>query len=262
MLPRQRTVEGHPAVRQLGFGAVRLQRGCLPLSQRLNVRGLNEHGVVGAADGLFVEAASARGDLRLGLGQEAAGEGRVGVEALDVLVSTLGCWVPLKARGGCLQTYDTQLPQQRQQLFFLLARNCRVVALVHRWQRIALTLADIVDFMHILCKEVRKAEAPEPALLVDLIYAGQCFLQGNHVRSMDVVDVNLLHDQKLLTPVSKALHALCSHGAWNDATRSFGVNLEAFAAVGLAEDLFACAVDVGGVDFADASFFQGIVDFE
>lgn len=62
--------------------------------------------------------------------------------------------------------------------------------------------------------------------------------------------------------MSEALHALRSHGARNKATGGFSVDDEAFAAASLAEDLFTGAVDVGGVDFADVSIVQSVVDFE
>lgn len=79
---------------------------------------------------------------------------------------------------------------------------------------------------------------------------------------MNVVHIHLLHGQELLAPSRKALDTLRSHGAWDETARGFGVDLEAFAAAGLAEDLFACAVDVRGVDLADAGSLQSIVDFE
>jgi hypothetical protein len=161
-----------------------------------------------------------------------------------------------------VQTYDVQLPQQRQQLFFLLSRDCRVVALIHRRKRVAFTFADVVDLLHVLCEEVRESKALEPAFLVDFVDTSQRLLDGNHVWSMDVVNINLLNIKEVLARVRKALHALRSHGARDKTAGCFGVDLEAFAAAGLAEDLFARAVDVCRVDFADAGFFQNIVNLE
>ena len=160
-------------------------------------------------------------------------------------------------------TYDSQLPQQRQQLLLLLARNRRIVALIHRRQNVTLTLADIVNLLHILREEVRQPEPPKPALLIDLINASQRLLDGNHIiRRVQVVNIHLLDIKECLTPVRKTLHALRSHRPGHEAAGGFGVDVEARAAASLAEDFFAGAVDMRRVDFADVGFFESVVDFE
>lgn len=93
------TVVLHPAIRNVRFRRAFLFGYCGPFLESFDKARLVEALVVSVAVRTgWVEAAFAGGDVGGGFGEEAAGEGRVGVEALDVLVSTLGCWVPLKAR--------------------------------------------------------------------------------------------------------------------------------------------------------------------
>lgn len=62
--------------------------------------------------------------------------------------------------------------------------------------------------------------------------------------------------------MGETLHALSSHRPGHEAARGFGVDVEARAATGLAEDFFAGAVDMRRVDFADVGVFESVVDFE
>lgn len=93
ILSLERTIILHPAVRKIRPRRAFLLRDCSPFFEGFKEAGLVEALVVGfAVRGGWIEAAFARGDIGGGFGEEAAGERRVGVEALvDELVYMLGC---------------------------------------------------------------------------------------------------------------------------------------------------------------------------
>lgn len=89
------TVILHPAIRKVRFRRALLFRHRSPLLESLEEARFVEALVVSIAiRGGWVEATFTGGDVGGGLGEEATGEGRVGVEALDLCVSMLlGRWI-------------------------------------------------------------------------------------------------------------------------------------------------------------------------
>lgn len=91
MLRLERTVILDPPVRKIRFRRTFLLRHGSPFVERFEEAGLVEALVVSfAVRGAGGEAALSGGDVGDGLGEEAAGEGGVSVEALGIWVSILG----------------------------------------------------------------------------------------------------------------------------------------------------------------------------
>jgi hypothetical protein len=87
----ERTVVLYPPVRKIRFRRVLTLRHGSPLLERFEEAGLVKALVVSfAVRGARSEAAFTGGDVGDGFGEEATGEGGVGVEALDACVSVLG----------------------------------------------------------------------------------------------------------------------------------------------------------------------------
>ena len=80
LIPRNRTMMRHPAIRQLCLLHALVRRNLVPLAQRRAQCRAVVQFRIHAADGGFVEAALAGVQVGWGFGQEAAGDGRVGVE--------------------------------------------------------------------------------------------------------------------------------------------------------------------------------------
>lgn len=90
ILSLERTIVLHPTIREIGFRRAFLLRYGRPLLESFEETGLVEALVVSVAVRTgWVEATFAGDDISGGFGQEAAGEGRVGVEALGGRVSML-----------------------------------------------------------------------------------------------------------------------------------------------------------------------------
>ena len=166
-LAPQRRVVRHPPVRQVRPRTPGLRRHRLPLAQRLEVGRLRVHVAVHAAEHV-AEAAGAVGDLLARLDQEAARDGRVGVEG------------------------DAEPAQGRQEEGLGLARHRRVVALVDGRQDVAVGLAVRVHGLDVRRLVVGQAEAREGALFVDLVDAGEGLGKGHaRVGRVHVEDVDL-----------------------------------------------------------------------
>ncbi len=135
----------HPAVRQRGPAHAGLARDRVPLPQRLQQRRLAVHAAVYLADLVVGGPAplALAGDERGVLDEEAAGEGRVGVES------------------------DVEPAEQREQVGFDVAGDGVVVALVDGGQRVGLPLADVVDPLHVGGREVGDAELGRKVLVGD-----------------------------------------------------------------------------------------------
>jgi hypothetical protein len=93
VLRLERTVVLHPSIRKIGFRRPFSLRDSSPLLERFEEAGLIEALVVSFAERLpGGKAAGTGGDVGDGFGEEAAGEGGVGIEALDVCLGQC-CWV-------------------------------------------------------------------------------------------------------------------------------------------------------------------------
>ena len=121
-----------------------------------------------------VEAPNRLLELLLRLGEEAARERAVGVEA------------------------HPQLAQRGEEERVLETGHRAVVALVRGWQDIPSLLAVLVNLAYVLDLVVRQPEPLECAGLVDFVHAGEGVGDGHGgVRGVDVEDVDLSHLQPL-----------------------------------------------------------------
>jgi hypothetical protein len=151
----KRTIILHPPIRQVSFRRALLLGYRGPLVESFEEAGLVEAVVVfGAVCFGGVEAAFAGEDVGAGFYEEAACEGRVGVEALW-RESVSQSWDSSRFMELFECTYHPQLPQRRKKQLLLLARDSGVIALIHGRQRVSFPLTNLINLLHVVGQKIR-----------------------------------------------------------------------------------------------------------
>ena len=201
-------VVGDPAPGELGAGDALALGDALPEVESVEEAGLVVQAVVelgvdvvllGRLDpAAALVALDLARQLGLALGQEAAGDGAVGVEA------------------------DAVFPQRREHLGLCPPGDGAVAALVHGGEHVAVLLADGHDLLNVAGQEVGEAEFLEAALLVQLIETAERLFPGEStVGGVKVVNVDL-EERTVNTPDLMSLNREGTGEVYYSQTQSGG----------------------------------------